>query len=357
MTSLGRITVLVEADAFARLQDAISVARAALGPGAPIHARVPESLLEDVARSSGGWDGVRLVPSGATVDVVRSGVRTPYVLVLPPSNPMVLTGVAAAAAILNGDSAVGEVGGLVLAAPHSVVSGALVEVDRGEDGSMALAPVEAMDPPWSAVGGAAVTPVMLLGGLTLVRAERLTGGHLHVGSVVARALATLGPDGQASRLLLSEFALVTREGADVVFADSGVVERLPDDALAAWSARGIREIRVLHRGVAIRDDDARCVVVIADNRIAAVDDRGDRRPEDPSAYYASKSTRRQLGPVFEVLHRLLRSLRPTVSSPDAVLHPTTLELQLLVLARRIVARLPGPLLVLGKRLVRSVGRP
>lgn len=358
MSASDRIAVLFEADSFSRLQDSVVVVQAALGPTVTIHAMVPVHLIEDLARVSVEWGSIDLVPVSAPIGVVRAAISMPYVLVVPPTSPLILSGVHAARAILDADPTIDEVGGLVLEPSCRIVSGAFVEIDRDQEGGVAIAPIELMDPVWSKEGGGAVTPAALLGGLTLVRAEQLRDGHIHGGSVLARALANVRADEPGQRLVYSGMSLLTRAGIDVVFPDSGEVEWLPEGAVDAWCARGIREARVLHRGLALRDDDAPHVVLVADNRVAAVDGRGDRSPEDPGSYYLTLNSRRQLGPGFESLLHLLMSLEGEAPSSSTVMvQPTTAELRLLSRARRIAAALPRPLLALAKRVVHVVGRP
>jgi hypothetical protein len=354
MSIRSRITVLMDIDAFARLRDCMAAVEAALGPGSEIVLRCPTHLIEDIQRSSGGWEGVRLVPEGFAAEEVRSVVRTPYVLVIPPASPLAIFGIATASAILDSDETIHEVGGLVVSSPRSIVSGALVEVDRTSTGAIAVAPVEMMDPSWTARAGGATTPVDMLGGLVLIRSEMLSSAHLDPGSILTRALASVRSGPGSTRVLFSGLAVLSRRGADSAFPDSGAVERLPEATYVTWSELGLQEVRVLHRGHAVRDDDRRHVVLIADNRVAAVDDRGQRVPEDPASYYRPIGSHRQLGPAFSSLLDILDGPgTPASARSDVTFYPSKLELQFLAKARRLAASMPSPVLTLAKRLVRS----
>lgn len=351
------LTVVAFADSSQRLRDVITATQMSLGQQTPIVAIAQRAVIDDLEYSNQKLPHVHLVDESSSLADIAPLIQSRYVLNLPPSSPIMFTGVNDAISLLESLPHVLELGGLVIDSRGVVVSGAFVTIHRPSTGSIALAPVEETHPDWTRHGNFAYTPSDYLGGASLIRRENLSDGHFHGGSLIGRALSAPLVDETHQRMLYSGLIALTRWGVDINFQDSGENELLPVASQPAWLKAGIHHITVLHRGAVLRHDALRRVVFLADNRIASVDGAGSRPAMDPSRYYLLTGSRIQLGPGFLALSQLInRESNWQAASSDyrgSLERLTDIERFILVRARRLGGRLPGPMLRFLRRLLKK----
>jgi len=351
------ITVLARADSPQRLQDIISASHLSFGANIPVVVVSAAAIIDDIRRTGQEWPAVHLVPHTLDMVDLLQHITSDHVLVLPPSSPILFAGVSDAEGLMDSRPDVKELGGLIIGSGGAVVSGAFNEIHRPHNDSVALAPLEELDPRWTRQGSFAFTPTHYLGGLTMVRREHLHNGHLHSGSLPARALLDPNSDNAPQRLLYSGLIAFTRWGIDTTFNESGHTELLPLSSYPAWVEADMKQATLLHRGVFLRHDELGEVVHLADNRIAAVDGNGHLPPHDPSHYYQLTSSRIQLGPGFLAVSQWMARRNPGNNTDSgfrgSLEGPTDLERTILSWTRKIAAHLPGPVIRYLKRILRK----
>lgn len=354
------LTVVALADSSQRLRDVITATHMSLGQQTPIVAIVQRAVIDDLEYSNQKLPHVHLVDESSSLADIAPLIQSRYVLNLPPSSPIMFTGVNDAISLLESLPHVVELGGLVIGSRGAVVSGAFVTIHRPSSRSIALAPIEETHPDWTRHGNFASTPADYLGGVSLLRRENLSEGHLYAGTLIGRALTMPVVEDTHQRVLYSGLIALTRWGVDINFRDSGEYELLPVSSQSAWLKAGVQHITVLHRGAVLRHDALGRVVFFADNQISSVDGAGSRPAMDPSRYYLLTGSRIQLGPGFLALSQWMnRGSEWQAASSDyrgSLEGLSDIERLILVRARRLAGRLPGPMLSFLKRLLKKSPR-
>jgi hypothetical protein len=351
------LTVIAEAETFLRARDVVSAVRLGLGPEVPVILRTTQEMADDFADSKTQWPLVQLVSATSTASRIVRDAQSNYILVCPPLHVVGLLGASSACRLLDDNPDLYEVGGLIGRQGGEFWSGALCQIGPSHDGSIATAPVENLRPHWKAEGLFSTTPTDFLGGPLIVRRTQLKEHHLRGKTVYSRALSSGGPIQSGRACLFSGFIAITLTDLESVWPRTASMEILGASAYSAWKTAEIREITVLHRGFALRDDGSNTVTFHADNRIAAVDGRGASPPFEPWNYYVDPSTRLQLGPGFGAIWDLVASSDVTRQSRDALGTSQGLsqaELAVIRILRRVASKLPAHYLSIAQRLLKRL---
>lgn len=268
------VSVIAEASTYLRARDVVNATHLAIGPNVPITLRTSQTLVDDFTASQTQWPDVDIVaPDFPPAEILRN-LTSDYVLVCPPLHVTGLTGILGACSLLDSDPQLSQVGGLVHLPGGHFWSGALCEIGDSHKGTIATAMLEDIRPHWSAQEQFAVTPADYLGAITVVRRENLREHHVIGDNVFARALVQGSPAKSGSAVVFSGLTATSSIRPEEIFPDPESGVKLPSQADANWSELGLRQITVLHRGYALRDDSRKEIFFHADNRIAAVDGRG-----------------------------------------------------------------------------------
>ncbi|EIC91881.1 hypothetical protein IMCC13023_03600 [Candidatus Aquiluna sp. IMCC13023] len=350
MMSKPSISVLAISNTVEASRNLVSSIRLCGLPNIEIVVLAPDFMVRESHLLGPEWEGVSIRSRDKKLDNLVE-LDTDYVLVIPPANTVSISGLYAAAAMLEEDKGLSEVGGLCVDLDGLVESGAFKELYRDPDKNVAVAPIETTRPLWLKSGPFAATSADFLGGLSLVRRAHLAGRHYFNGSLPARALACPDPENYKA-LVFSGLVMTTVSGFDLSYGEDGDVEVLPADAYTLWKNCSKSEVRVLHQGHALRNDDLEKVFFFADRRIRAVDDRPTGGSARAGHYYKLPSTTSQLGYGSRVaLGQALQVNRGL--KKQEVGDFSTPEENLLRLARRLVARVPEPVVRL---VIRAIER-
>jgi len=347
------LTVLATPSNFSRARHLVVALKSALGNETEITLRLPESEIADLAAANWSSPGVRLFSQVAPVREIIDTVDTEIALIVPEIDAIEISGVALAIELMEKRPDVAELGGLIVDADQQVVSGAFRVINDNGGDAFGTAPLEMCEPIWERSGEFATTSADFLGGLLLVRRGDLSPQHLGSGCLVGRALSIGRPTNHAARQVFSGLKAFTADSGIDTFSRSGEWADLSPDAFESWSEAGLRQVTVLHRGVALRNDLRNRVTFHADSRIRAVDGWGGNSPGDPSVYYSQERNGIQLGPGF----RLMMAVRsahgtPRVSFDDfrgSVEGLTEAERIAISIIRRITGKLPSFAMTLAKK--------
>ena len=293
MTRQGSISVLAICNSLEETKNLIASVRLGAHHNLPIIILAPDFIVRSSSLLGTGWEGVSLLPKKTKLKDLAE-LDTDYVLAVPSANTVSITGIYAAAALLDKNIELTEVGGLGLDLGGSVESGAFRQVYQDVKMNVVMAPLEICSPLWMKSGAFAFTSADSLGGFTMVRRHRLGERHLFNGSVEARALACLGSENYKA-MVYSGLVITTVSGFTPASKEDGEVEEAPQDTHALWENSTRSEVRILHRGYGLRNDDVLRVFFFSDRNIRAVDGNPIRLSPDSGDYYQLRATLTQLG--------------------------------------------------------------
>ena len=294
-----RITVIFEADTYVGLENSISAVRASLGSQTPILAIADTSLVDDLRVSGWARDFASLMIKDSDFASFKALVTTPFVMVVPLSNFQTLCGVPLAIELLERNLNLHQIGGFIAGSDLRVHSGAYVHAPRLISGALGLVPLEATSPLWQMEGSFASTRVQNLGGLVMMRTESLNPGHVHFGSIPARAVSWVRKDEEDRALLFSGFLAAVTTGRDSKLFEFQGFENLPSQSFSAWDSQNRQQVTIMHQGYAVKNDAIESILFFHDRRRRVADGEEAGRPFDPCSYYLTDLNTAQMGPGFQ----------------------------------------------------------
>ena len=354
------LTVVATASNFSRARRLMLSIRSALGSGPAITIRLPQSEISDLSAASWSSPRVSLYPLTSPAEEILDSLDSEVVLVMPAIDAIAVSGIGVALDFLAEHPGVTEVGGLIRGPGNAVESGAFRVIHEDDSEGLAIAPLETCEPVWHKAGEFAATSADFVGGVVLVRQHVISAHHLGDGHLVGRALSPGRPNPEASRLVFSGLQAFSARSTLAAFPPSGECEDLSPEAFEAWRETGLRQITVLHRGVALRNDLGQRVTFHPDWRITAVDGRGARVPAASSGYYAQTRNRIQLGPGFSLSDIALIDEGLSEGTFDnfrgSIEGLTQYERFVISLIRRVAGKLPSFAMTFAKKVMARMSK-
>jgi len=314
----------------------------AIGSGFTLVLPVPDAIADETQALAEYFDiDATLIPDSnpaAHAELLNNGKS---VLLLPECQPIALFGLAAALELLDGTPDSSSVSGIIWDASGRATSNGYVAQFLAVHEAPLLVGLEKSDEPWLKHGQFAFAQVLAPTGFSVVKANHVSAEMCVRLSAFGRAVTqwSLEPESSlSSSLLFSGLNVLVDDSAVYPPLAIGAIEPLPETVFDAWTQQGIAEMRALHTGLAVRDDDQRLVLCVGDPMVRAIDGNAIVEPAHPSSMLLSPSYVRQLGPGFETAMMLGGRRAVVPSRPSA--HRGTYEDQVVHLARRVDALLP-----------------
>ena len=337
-----KICVVASAASYIHIENLVASVRLAQPSSIELLVRVPLDLLKECGYFEDKYPGVSFTSEFDDLPNLLPEVE--YILSIPRCNPALITGISGAADLLDANSDLVEVGGLMFGSDGSISSSALSIIDESPLGDISLAPLETTRPIWLTFGPHAFANADLLGGLSLVRKEHFGPRHLSGASGFARAMSRLEGNWQGSSAVLSSFTLRCLGTSDLETVGNSSVELVPFTNPSLLQKNGTSGvITVLHSGFAVFHEELAKFLYFPKPLVESVDGEKIGDPFSIRVYYRHSLTQRQLGPSANLVFSNYAQVWPDAEFSYQH-HLTAAESDLLAAAKRLSRLVPTKLL-------------